>query len=344
MKIETERQEQKMTRSDIGSRLNTVGGQAVIEGVMMKHKNHYAVAVRKPDGAIDVKSYPFRSLKKNSRILKLPVIRGFINFIDMMILSYDTLAKAADMLGIAETDRESKFDRWIEKHLGPSFMKAFIGIASVISIFFAVTIFIILPTAAGSLLNSQVELGWSRAAFEGVIRMILLLTYLFLVSLMPDMKRVFQYHGAEHKSVFCYESGKELTPGNAKEFKRFHPRCGTSFLFVLILISVIATSFIPFTDVWLRTAAKIIISPLIIGIGFEFLMYSGNHDNTLVRILIAPGLWMQRITTREPDETMLEVALVSLQAAMPDIFPDFMVSAGYSEKNETANDKREKNR
>ncbi len=313
-----------MLKKSINNRLNTVGGQAVMEGVMMKHKDSYAIAVRKPDGTVDVKSYKFESLKKSSRILKLPLIRGFINFIDMMILSYSTLIKSADILGIAETDEESKFEKWINKTFGASFLIFVTGLAAVFSVFFAIGIFIILPTAAGSLINSWIELGWTRSLIEGLARIIILTSYLYLVSLIPDMKRVFQYHGAEHKSVFCYESGKELTPENAKTFKRFHPRCGTSFLFVLIIISIIISSFIPFTDIWLRTMTKIIIAPLIIGIGYEFLMCSGNHGNKLVKILIAPGLWMQRITTQEPDDTMLEVALTSLQAAMPDIFPDFI--------------------
>lgn len=314
----------EMSEKFINSRLNTVGGQAVIEGVMMKHKNNYAITVRKPDGTLDVKSYKFQSLKKNSRVLKLPLIRGFINFIDMMILSYGTLTKATDMLGIAEIEEKSRFEKWMNKHFSSSFLNFVMGLATVFSLFLAIVMFIILPTAAGGLINSWIELGWTRALVEGLVRIVILVLYLYLVSLIPDMKRVFQYHGAEHKSVFCYESGKELTPENAKTFKRFHPRCGTSFLFVLIIISIIVSSFIPFTGIWLRTITKIIVAPIVISLGYEFLMYSGNHDNKLVKILVAPGLWMQRITTQEPDDTMLEVALVSLQAAMPDIFPDFI--------------------
>jgi uncharacterized protein YqhQ len=313
-----------MNEKIVNNRLNTVGGQAVIEGVMMKHKNNYAITVRKPDGTIDVKSYKFQSLKKNSKVLKLPLIRGFINFIDMMILSYGTLTKATDMLGIAEIEEKSRFEKWMNKHFGSSFLNFVMGLATVFSLLLAIVMFIILPTAAGSLINSWFELGWARAFVEGLVRIIILILYLYLVSLIPDMKRVFEYHGAEHKSVFCYESGKELTPENAKLFKRFHPRCGTSFLFVLIIISIIISTFIPFTDIWVRTIAKIIVAPVVISLGYELLMYSGNHENKLVKILVAPGLWMQRITTQEPDDTMLEVALVSLQTAMPDIFPDFI--------------------
>ena len=210
------------------------------------------------------------------------------------------------------------------------------GLATVFSLLLAIVMFIILPTTAGSLINSWVELGWTRAFFEGIVRIIIVILYLYLVSLIPDMKRVFQHHGAEHKSVFCYESGKELTPENAKIFKRFHPRCGTSFLFVLIIISIIISTFIPFTDIWVRTIAKIVVAPVVISLGYELLMYSGNHDNKLVKILVAPGLWMQRITTQEPDDTMLEVALVSLQTAMPDIFPDFIPPAN-ANKDESIN-------
>ncbi|HBL83876.1 MAG: hypothetical protein A2Y17_00175 [Clostridiales bacterium GWF2_38_85] len=311
-----------MAKKIINPRLNAVGGQAVIEGVMMKHKDNYAITVRKPDDSIDVKTYKFSSIRKKSKILRLPIIRGFMNFIDMMILSYGTLNKATEMLGIVE-EEEGKFEKWLKKNFGASILGFVMVIATILSLVLAAGMFILLPTAAGGLINSQIELGWSRAFVEGIVRVIILVLYLYFVSLIPDMKRVFQYHGAEHKSVFCYEAGVDMTVENSKTYKRFHPRCGTSFLFVLIIVSVVVSSFIPFTDVWLRTATKILVSPLIIGLGYEFLMYAGKHDNKLVKILTAPGLWMQRITTKEPDDKMLEVAIISLKSAMPDEFTNF---------------------
>lgn len=308
-------------KKELNPRLNAVGGQAVIEGVMMKHKDNYAITVRKEDGTLETDSYKFSSIRKKSKVFNIPLVRGFMNFIDMMILSYGTLNKATEMLGIMD-EEESKFEKWLKKRFGASI----VGFIMVISVIFALALagglFILLPTATGSFINSFVPLGWARSLVEGIVRVVILVAYLFLVSLIPDMKRVFQYHGAEHKSVFCYESGKELTVENVREFKRYHPRCGTSFLFVLIIVSVAVSMFIPFEETWLRTISKIFVSPIIIGLGYEFLMYAGKHDNALVRFLTAPGLWMQRITTKEPDDSMLEVAITSLKKAMPEEFPE----------------------
>ena len=301
-------------------RLNAVGGQAVIEGVMMKHKDSYAITVRKEDGSLVTESHKFKSLRKKNKFLNLPLVRGIMNFVEMMILSYGTLNKATDMLGLLE-EEETKFEKWLKKRFGASIVNFIMIIAVIFAVALAVGLFILLPTATGSFIDGLIGLGWARSLIEGVIRVVILVLYLALVSLVPDMKRVFQYHGAEHKSVFCYEAGKELTVENVRQFKRYHPRCGTSFLFVLIIVSVAVSMFIPFTDTWLRTLSKLLISPIIIGLGYEFLMYAGKHDNALVRFLTAPGLWMQRITTKEPDDSMLEVAITALKAAMPEEFP-----------------------
>ena len=320
-------------KKEINPRLNAVGGQAVIEGVMMKHKDSYAITVRKEDGSLVTDSYKFSSVRKKNKLFNIPLVRGFVNFIDMMILSYGTLNKATEMLGIMD-EEETKFEKWLKKRFGASIVNFIMIISVVFALVLAGGLFILLPTATGGFINGFIELGWARSLVEGLVRVVILVAYLFLVSLIPDMKRVFQYHGAEHKSVFCYESGKDLTVENVRTFKRFHPRCGTSFLFVLIIVSVVVSMFIPFQETWLRTLSKLLVSPIIIGLGYEFLMYAGKHDNALVRFLTAPGLWMQRITTKEPDDSMLEVAIISLKKAMPDEFPE-EIEKSHSENGNT---------
>ena len=334
----------KQSCKEKNPRLGKVGGQAVIEGVMMRSGENLAVSVRSMDGTIRTKTSKFVSARQKHKPLGWPLIRGVVSFIESMKMSFSTMNDSANMLGIEE--EEGKFEKWLKKKFGKSALDVLMPFAIVLGVLLAVAIFIFLPTWLGKLIGSALggELGIWKSAVEGVLRIIIFIGYMLLVSLMPDIRRTFEYHGAEHKSIFCYESGEELTVANVKKQRRFHPRCGTSFMFVMLLIGIIIGFFIPFENIFARTACKLLLLPLTVGIGFEFLMYAGKHDNLLIRILSAPGLWMQRITTREPDESQIEVAIASLKSAMPDEFPPEMpaepteseASAEVSEENSSA--------
>ena len=306
------------------SRANRVGGQAVLEGVMMKAGEKCSTACRVESGDIVVNDRSFVSVRKKHKWLNIPILRGVVNFVEMLMLSYSTLTVSAELMGVEE--EESKAEKWFKKHLGVGLFDVIMVIAMVLGIALAVGLFIYLPTVAVSFLSkvADVDLGNLRAIPEGVIRIGIFVLYIYLVSLMPDIRRTFEYHGAEHKSIACFEAGEELTPENAKKHTRFHPRCGTSFMFVMLFISIIVGILIPASlgDL-LRSVIKLALVPLIVGFGYEFIMLAGKHNNIVTRVLSAPGLWMQRLTTREPSEDQLEVALTALMYAMPDEFPDF---------------------
>ncbi len=308
-------------------RLNKVGGQAVLEGVMMKAGAHTVTTCRKPDGTLTVYDDSFVSVRKRNKFLNLPIIRGVVNFIEMMKLSFSTMANSADALGLDEEEEEGKFEKWLKKHMGIGLTDLVMLLGTLLGIALAVTLFIFLPTLLSDLLNKVVTLGAWRAVVEGVVKVIIFLLYLWLVSLIPDIKRTFMYHGAEHKSIACFESGEELTPENAKKHTRFHPRCGTSFMFFMILVGIIAGLFIrlifPGLNTFAYTGIRLLILPLVVGIGYEIIMYAGKHINPFTKALSTPGLWVQRLTTKEPDEKMLECAIVSIKCALRDDFPEF---------------------
>ena len=302
-------------------RLNQVGGQAVLEGVMMKAGTRTATACRLPSGSITVIPDEFVSVRKKHKILNIPIVRGVVNFVEMLILSMKTLTASAEVAASEEDDAPSK-----------SAFAAVSVVATVLGVLLAVALFLFLPKVAVSGIERlfNVSLGIWGAVIEGAIKILFFLLYLVLVSLMPDIRRTFEYHGAEHKSIACYESGDELTPANAKKHTRFHPRCGTSFLFVMlalgIVIGVLLRIFLPpevIGNHLLYTGIRLLVLPLVVGIGFEYIMFAGKHDNIVTKIFSAPGLWFQRITTREPDESQLEVAITALKYAHIDAFPDF---------------------
>ena len=316
----------------LACRRNKVGGQAVLEGVMMKSGERVCIAVRKPDGSIEKQTDSFVSVRKKHKFLNIPILRGAINFIEMMKLSFSTLSKSGEMLGTEE--EETRFEKWLRKKFGKSIMVVIMPISIILALALSVGLFFLLPTYATKgieyLIGSPLD-GWLKSIIEGVMKIIIFICYLLLVSLMPDIKRTFMYHGSEHKSIFCYEHGLPLTVENVRMQRRFHPRCGTSFMFVMILIGVLIGILIPWD--WanvdskilsslIRTGIKLLLLPLTCGIGYEFLMYAGKHDNDLVKIFSAPGLWMQRITTKEPDDSMIEVAIAALKGAMPEEFPE----------------------
>ena len=312
----------------IPERLNRVGGQAVLEGVMMKAGSRVVTSCRKESGEIVVSDSTFVSVRKKHKLLNIPILRGVVNFIEMMMLSVKTLSKSAEALGFE--DEETRFEKWLKAHLGVNLLNIIMAIGTVLGLALAVALFIVLPSAAADLINFllPIELGLWRSVVEGAVRIIIFLVYLWLVSLMPDIKRTFMYHGAEHKSIACFEAGAPLTPEEARRFTRFHPRCGTSFMFFMILIGVFAGMLIRVIAPSLPTPAyiaiKILILPLVMGIGYEIIMLAGKHDNFLTRALSAPGIWVQRLTTKEPTEDMLEVAITSIKCALRDEFPEFL--------------------
>ena len=303
-------------------RLGKVGGQAILEGVMMRSGEDVAVSVRSSDGTVRSKKTKFISVRKTNKFFALPLVRGVVSFVESMKLSFSTMNDGVDMLGIEE--EETKFEKWLKKKFGANLMDVLMPISLIFGVLLALGIFIYLPSLFGGLVAKLFggDIGIWQSALEGVMKILIFVGYMLLISLMPDIRRTFEYHGAEHKSIFCYESGEELTVENVRKHKRFHPRCGTSFMFVMILIGIIIGFFIPFQNTLLRSVCKLLLLPLTMGIGFEFLMYAGKHDNFLIRALSAPGILMQRITTREPSDDQIEVAIKSLKLSMPEEFPE----------------------
>ncbi len=309
-------------KESCSARLGRVGGQAVLEGVMMKSGERTALAVRDESGAIRTSVDTHTSVRKKYKFLNIPLVRGVVNFVETMILSYNTLMQSADMLGIDDAAEDTKFEAWLRSKWGDKLMSVLMGIATVLGLVVGLGLFLYLPAFVTKWLDSLLGgIGWFRNVVEGVMKIAIFVAYIALCSLMKEMRRTFEYHGAEHKSIACYESGMELTPANAATCTRFHPRCGTSFLFVILILSILVNSLISWENLALRVILKVLLLPLIVGLGFEFIMYAGKHANAFTRILSAPGLWMQRITTREPDEEQLEIAITALKLAMPDEFP-----------------------
>ena len=334
------------------SKRGAVGGQAVLEGVMMKSKNYIAIAVRRSGGEIVKKLKPFQSAKDKHKILNIPILRGFVNFIEMMKMAMSTLNDSAEMLGLDEEDGKDKKNAAAEELVGRDDLGApqesagisaeekkpekksgsMIAVASIIGtvlgLAFSFGLFFFLPTFIGGQITAATGFekgGWFISLTEGITRIAIFVIYILLVALIPDIRRTFQYHGAEHMSVFCYEADKELTVENVKQYSRFHPRCGTSFMIVMMIIGIIISMFIPdftvrgFSDMaafWLRLAVKLSIFPFIIGIGYEFIRFAGKHDNIIVKILAAPGIAIQWFSTKKPTDEQLEVAVVSLRTAL----------------------------
>lgn len=306
---------EKMQRN---SRLGTVGGQAVIEGVMMKSADRYSVAVRNAEGKISTTKAPFVALEKKYKPFSYPVIRGIVNFIQMLHMGNKALAVSTETIGIETED--SKFDKWLSKHFNGSITKLIMPLSTVLGVGIGIILFSFLPTFLTVAIDNieGISMGFSKNILEGVFRIGIFLGYLTLVSSMKSIRRVFEYHGAEHKTIFCYEAHEDLIPENVRKFKRFHPRCGTSFLFVLLLLSIAFFSLpiFPWSSIPLRVLMKVTCFPILTGLGYELIRYVGKHNNIAVRILSAPGLWIQRITTKEPDLEQIEVAIAALKSAL----------------------------
>lgn len=293
-----------------------MGGQAVLNGIMMRGEDRTAVAVRLPDDRMHIQT---REIKKPGRWMKLPIIRGVYAFIDSLIEGTKTLMYSAEVLE-AYTDEEEEPDKmteWLEKKFGPDGAWNVMLYASVVfAIIFTVGVFILLPTALIHFLSNWTDSAILLNLAEGILRILMFIGYIALIALMPDIKNVFEYHGAEHKCIHCFENGLELTPKNCGEFYTLHPRCGTSFLMFVLVISLILFSFLGWPNLILRIVSRLLLIPVIAGLSYELLRWAGRSDNALVKALSMPGLYLQKLTTREPDENQLEVAIASIKAVL----------------------------
>ncbi len=320
--------------------MTSIGGQAVIEGVMMRGPSKTAIAIRKPDGDIDIDIKPNSSLVAKLKLTKIPIIRGIVAFFDSLILGVGATMHSAEFIDIESEQEEkpSKFDEFLEKHFGEKALDVVMWIAVAFSLVIGVGLFMLLPTAiAGtikSVLLNETFIKFSpefiNAAkpvitnhvvlnlLEAFTRIIIFMIYMLLVSKLKDMQRVFEYHGAEHKTIACYEAGEELTAENAKKYTRFHPRCGTSFLLIVMVISILFFSFLTWDNVWTRMGTRLLLLPVVAGVSYEIIKIAGRGKSKCIAFLTKPGLWMQKLTTREPDATQLEVAIASLKAVLPE--------------------------
>lgn len=306
----------------------SVGGQALIEGVMMQGPRGMATAVRKPDGEILTEYHTVKLLRNKNKFFNIPIIRGIFGFVESMIMGYKTLMYSAEVSGMEDFEEESmsKFERWLNDKMGEKLVSAVAAIGSVLGIVLAFILFFYLPVlvfnkanewAGGAITNFQ-------GLIEGGMKIIIFVIYIAAVSRMKDVRRLFMYHGAEHKSIACHEAGLDLTVENAKKCTRFHPRCGTSFIFVVLIFSIIFYTIIAkifpviAAERILWLILKLVFLPIIMGICYEFIRYAGRHDNLFVKIVSAPGLWMQRLTTKEPTDDILEVGIAAIKAVITD--------------------------
>lgn len=304
-----------------------VGGQALMEGIMMKGPKGMAMSLRLPDGTIETQMKDFVSIRKKFKPFNIPLVRGVVSFIESMISGYKLLMESAEKTALddMEAENESKLDKWLSDHFGPKMMAVIGFISAVLGVGISFLLFMYLPSLLFDLTNKYIAKGaidmW-RAVFEGVIRVIIFIVYMALVARMKEIRRVYMYHGAEHKTIFCFEHGKELTVDNIRPEKRFHPRCGTSFIFVTIILSILISSIVSIAfpaltaKRWLWIATKVLMLPAIMGVGFEFIQLAGKYPNKFTKLLSAPGLLMQRITTVEPTDDIIEVAIEAMKAAL----------------------------
>ena len=302
-----------------------------MEGVMMRGPHKTAVAVRKPDGEIEVK-VDETVTKKHNKVFKLPVIRGCINFIESLVVGMKALMYSAEFADIEEDDKEEgKFDKWLEEKLGDNLNDVVIYFAVFLSVILSLGLFILLPSLISGLVESIPGIQWFTgtktftSVFEGVMRMAIFLGYMALVSRMKEIRRVFEYHGAEHKTIACYEAGEELTVENVKKYERFHPRCGTSFLLFVMIISIIIYAFLPRFDefnriiaILLRMGTRLLCLPIVAGLSYEVIKWAGRSKSEIVGIFSKPGLWLQKLTTCEPDKSQIEVAIASMMPCIPE--------------------------
>ncbi len=327
-------------------KITSIGGSALIEGIMMRGPKRSTVCVRTGKDEIYSEDVSITTIPEKVKFFKLPFFRGVAGLIDSMRLSYKSLMLSADKaIESAEIEEEpSKFEQWLDEKFGDKLVKVLMVVASIIGVAFAVGLFFFLPSFLFDLCsnfipafkvdeaahNEEIVRLW-KSVFEGVLKIALFLGYIVVVSQLSDMKRVFMYHGAEHKTIFCYENDEELTVANVKKQTRFHPRCGTSFMVIMLILGIVVGLFVPanpFGIGFLRPVFKILLIPITCGLGYELIKICGKHDNAFTRIIAAPGLWAQRITTKEPDDSMIEVAIKAITAVIPEDGSDIVKNCG----------------
>ena len=333
------------------AKYTSIGGQALIEGIMMKSPEKTALAVRMPDKSIDITYLNGKSIREKYKILKLPILRGIAGFIESMIQGYKAMMLSADKSGFTDLDEDKEQEKTeSDKKKESALMSVIMVIATVLGVALAVVLFMLLPRLAVQGLRTLFKVEFSpvvRSSIEQLLKLTIFVIYVWAVSCMRDSKRVFMYHGAEHKTIFCYERGLPLTVENVKTQRRFHPRCGTSFMILMILVSIIFSTVVQiifpgvYNIYWLWVAIKILLIPLVCGAGFEVLKICGRYDNLFTKIISAPGLWLQRITTKEPEDDMIEIAIAALKACEPAV-PDVDRSVDrIEEKQNTETDETE---
>lgn len=300
-------------KKDKGGRYSGIGGQAVLEGVMMKNKEQYAVAVRKPDGEIDIEVDVYKGVMEGSIWKKIPFVRGVFHFLDSLILGMRTLNHSVSFYE-DEDAKETAADKVFQKVFKEKAENVMMGIITAVSILLAVAIFMVLPYFISSLFEEYIRNASVMAIIEGGIRILIFIGYIVAITAMKDIKRLYQYHGAEHKCINCIEKGRPLTVHNVMRSSRLHKRCGTSFLFFVVFVSIIVFFFIRAEQPALRVLLRVALIPVIAGISYEIIRLAGRSDNILVNILSAPGMFLQRLTTKEPDEDMVRVAIASVEA------------------------------
>ena len=293
----------------------TVGGQALMEGVMMRGPKAMCIAVRRPDGGIETEVTPV--VMKPWQ--KWPFVRDIYNMAENLVVGYRCLMRSADISMTEEekAEDESKFDRWVQQHLGEKGESVLMGIASFAGVALAIALFLVLPTLLVGGLSRLVPLGGAKTLIEGVLKIAILVGYMAAVSRVKEIHRMFCYHGAEHKTIACYEAGLPLEVENVRKCCRFHPRCGTSFLLIVIVVSILLNSVIPWGSLSLRVVFKLLLLPVVVAVSYEIIKLCGKYDNAVCRAVSAPGLWLQRITTQEPDDSMIECAIAAVTPVLP---------------------------
>ena len=316
------KQRKQTPNTDVRFR-TSIGGQALLEGILMRGPQKQAIVCRTPDGLVE-KIDELNMVKDKHPILGWPLIRGVVTFVDSMVKGMQALTYSADLLPLEEQGEPDKIDQWIENHFSEEKAKdIIIGVAVVLGIALSVVLFVLLPTLLAGLTDSFIRSPVVRNLVEGLLRIVIFLLYLWGVTRMPDVARMFAYHGAEHKTIFCYEKGLPLTVENVRPQSRFHPRCGTSFLFVVVIISILVFSLVSlkvalWDNVWVRVGLRLLLLPLVVSISYEINRWVGRHDNLCSRILSAPGKWLQRLTTNEPDDEMIACAIRALELVIPE--------------------------
>ena len=300
-----------------------IGGQALIEGIMMRGIDYSSMAVRLPSGEIDLEKWSIKNGKNAPWYRKTPFVRGIFNLITSMVEGYKCLSKSAEMSAEAEEEELTDFEKKLDKIFGDKLMVIVTVFATIVGVALAVGLFIFLPTLLIWLLGRVIPIsGVGKAVFEGALKIALLIGYMALTSLLKDIRRTYEYHGAEHKTIACYEGGEELTVENVKKYSRFHPRCGTSFLLIVMVVGIAVFAFVTLSNPVARFALRIALMPVVVGVSYEIIRIAGRYQNIVTKIISAPGMALQRLTTREPDDGQIEVAITALAAVIPENIED----------------------